>query len=65
MDGLFPHGLSLLESLVFMDEGLSLALITVHDLYSVVQVGSGNTSFSTEKDTCVSYVTLENQFGKS
>lgn len=34
-----------------MDEGLSLALITVHGLYSVVRVGSGNTSFSSEKDT--------------
>lgn len=34
-----------------MDEGLSLALITVHGLYSDVRVGSGNTSFSSEKDT--------------
>jgi len=32
-----------------MDEGHSLALITVNGLYSVVQVGSENMSFSTEK----------------
>jgi len=50
-----------------MDEGHSLALITVNGLYSVVQVGSENMSFSTEKHAVylTSHYIRENQFGKS